>query len=693
MVLFTIACDTCASRLQVKQQAAIGQVLACPKCGSMVHVQPPQGWEMPTSPGTPPKRTRPAYDPNDSQATLSGEFGSMGSQAPTIRPRPTEPRASKRPASVSIAAPPVQETMQVVPANHWEADGSAQRGKTRAWLAGVLGICLISLVLILYMVSRMMGGGAETDPAQLAGMAETASQGPELNVAPGSGKQPAAEGDQILPDVNLPGPDGDPTDAQSGDPPSPPDTTNNDDSGRANAPPKDDDPSDATDPAAANDPAAGSDPILDEEAALSTAGETITMQGEQEKRSLLDEFEGISDLVFDPGVDMQEFREATSEDPTHKYGIGKVYVPVPKTLSVIPSEAIEEVYPGLSFRDQPLVDFMRNFFAITQVPMQLDGDAIAHGQLDATAPVTAQGRDVTPAGILDEALTPLGLTWNWNADQTVILILPRVSDEIEASEITLDPVLAVTDEDVAEKLIAGIQLVIAPLSWNTNGGSGSIRYSPGQLSLEQTASIKDRVQRLLDKLVLAAQLKANPGDPALQESLATLHARTRSIRESASKVYAMQNQPLQQLLYQLREQDGINLVVNWSEALQENWNPNVTIPWLSKDLTVEDTLRDLLNSMALAYRLLDGNTLEITSKRKLWSETRLEVYPCHRQLEKKFTGDQIMEFLKEGIAADLPANVHTQVVYSPTYECVVAVLPDPLHVRVEKILQQLAERK
>ena len=39
--MFTLRCTTCNARLGVKDETLIGQILACPKCGSMVHVVPP----------------------------------------------------------------------------------------------------------------------------------------------------------------------------------------------------------------------------------------------------------------------------------------------------------------------------------------------------------------------------------------------------------------------------------------------------------------------------------------------------------------------------------------------------------------------------------------------------------------------------------------------------------------------------
>ncbi|NLF07721.1 MAG: hypothetical protein GX594_07045 [Pirellulaceae bacterium] len=42
--LFTITCTTCQARLAVRSEAAIGTILECPKCESMVHIVPPDGW-------------------------------------------------------------------------------------------------------------------------------------------------------------------------------------------------------------------------------------------------------------------------------------------------------------------------------------------------------------------------------------------------------------------------------------------------------------------------------------------------------------------------------------------------------------------------------------------------------------------------------------------------------------------------
>ncbi len=42
--IFSITCTTCQARLAVRSEAAIGTILECPRCQSMVQVLPPPGW-------------------------------------------------------------------------------------------------------------------------------------------------------------------------------------------------------------------------------------------------------------------------------------------------------------------------------------------------------------------------------------------------------------------------------------------------------------------------------------------------------------------------------------------------------------------------------------------------------------------------------------------------------------------------
>lgn len=71
MELFKIRCTTCQAKLRVQDPAAVGEIVACPKCNSMVLIDPPVDWVPPKIvPGTGSKRPIVAVT-TDSSGTLS----------------------------------------------------------------------------------------------------------------------------------------------------------------------------------------------------------------------------------------------------------------------------------------------------------------------------------------------------------------------------------------------------------------------------------------------------------------------------------------------------------------------------------------------------------------------------------------------------------------------------------------------
>lgn len=84
METFSIVCETCQQRLTVRDKSAIGEIMICPKCGSMVMVELPEDAEKPEE----------AEKPEDVEKTVPSE--------------PPTPTASE--------APPVQADSTSIPA-------------------------------------------------------------------------------------------------------------------------------------------------------------------------------------------------------------------------------------------------------------------------------------------------------------------------------------------------------------------------------------------------------------------------------------------------------------------------------------------------------------------------------------------------------------------------------------------------
>ena len=86
MELFAIHCTTCKARLIVKDESVIGDILACPKCQSMVQVVPPPGWRSGEPENAADDSPTESADAVRDGAVPSGAVHTTGTRASTAHP-------------------------------------------------------------------------------------------------------------------------------------------------------------------------------------------------------------------------------------------------------------------------------------------------------------------------------------------------------------------------------------------------------------------------------------------------------------------------------------------------------------------------------------------------------------------------------------------------------------------------------
>jgi hypothetical protein len=104
-VLFFISCTTCQARLAVRDESAIGAILTCPKCQSMVLVDAPKGWKRGEAtdsakekPGTGGTHLTPRHEESPPAEGATGQPPPVWSPkpvksaGPTVSPQSPEPR-------------------------------------------------------------------------------------------------------------------------------------------------------------------------------------------------------------------------------------------------------------------------------------------------------------------------------------------------------------------------------------------------------------------------------------------------------------------------------------------------------------------------------------------------------------------------------------------------------------------------
>ena len=78
--LFSVSCTTCRARLAVRHKEALGKILECPKCGSMVLISPPEGWVLREEPS--PTREKALSAEKPGSPVSAAVMGAAASEKP-----------------------------------------------------------------------------------------------------------------------------------------------------------------------------------------------------------------------------------------------------------------------------------------------------------------------------------------------------------------------------------------------------------------------------------------------------------------------------------------------------------------------------------------------------------------------------------------------------------------------------------
>ena len=190
---FSIACTTCQTQLRVRDRSAIGQILTCPKCGSMVLVEPPA--ETPdlaigsSRTGPPPLPKAPAASAGAAGSQASPAELSDTVEDPSLYGLADVSLDDVLPDEATAPSAPVVETVPIpdasLPTDDWRSAASAT---WRPWLlTGCAAVAGVGLAIALF---SWLSGDEARPPASLPTLAqpdgppaadatpETAKEGP-----------------------------------------------------------------------------------------------------------------------------------------------------------------------------------------------------------------------------------------------------------------------------------------------------------------------------------------------------------------------------------------------------------------------------------------------------------------------------------------------------------------------------------
>jgi hypothetical protein len=143
------------------------------------------------------------------------------------------------------------------------------------------------------------------------------------------------------------------------------------------------------------------------------------------------------------------------------------------------------------------------------------------------------------------------------------------------------------------------------------------------------------------------------------------------------------------ILARIERDSSVRILVDWQAVEEAGWNPDGLATLTADKQPLGEALSSLLLPMDLAWRVVDGETLQVTTPAVLASRPELEVYPLGELLAGQ-KPEELLERIRAGLG---PHHFRTaggigELQYDAGGQCLVAALPQPQHDALVALLRE-----
>jgi hypothetical protein len=623
--LFKITCVTCRARLSVRDEALVGQIIGCPRCGMMVQVAPPPGAQQAALVAT---TVVAAAVPGALQtAPVAVESNTALPDTATLPALSAEHAAEFADAAdaatsdVSISAAPTAPPPVTA--------ATVASGWTSYQFMAIVGVGAIAGSAIV--AAALTWFGKNEQPA-------VASPGPSDAATPLAPTAPAHSEQEVAPI------------ATADDLAMPPQAA--------------DEPEEAFLPIEEPAPIAlvTAGPVAVEQAELPTAAvepptpivdepsTPLASDAASEKPAAAPRLR-IDPLDMDPeGLDLSTLYQGPQKDPLAESQLPKEELTVssapPRVPDVAPEvpaateqlvrrdmragvgapTAIQTVLarrlPGMKVNKMPLCRLLDLSVQISGIPVSVAPQELRMAAVAAATPASTNAKDVTIEQLLAAALQPLRLKPMVEGQQ---ILLKRIGEDSRRTvEYAVDDLAGAPDK--VKQLADWITQLAAPDAWQTRGGDATLTAEGAKLRVDAPVAVQYEVLFVLERYRLTRGLPMRTKYPS---DLLSAGAYQASIAErlSAPAVFTFsQYAPLREFFRYWQEELEVAVLVDWPALADERLWPQTRIACSAADKSWAEAMDSVLGPLGLAWRAVDHRTVEITTLTKVDAEPQLDVY-------------------------------------------------------------------
>jgi hypothetical protein len=312
--------------------------------------------------------------------------------------------------------------------------------------------------------------------------------------------------------------------------------------------------------------------------------------------------------------------------------------------------------------EMPLVRFVDTMSGVAGIGITLDPVALEQVGIAPEATVSVTAQDVPLQSILHDALAQRRLDIAEQGGQLRV-VLPK-ADEPHAIDYDVKDLAAGADAAAVGQLI---EHFVAPATWKSAGGKGTLAVSSTTLHIEQSDAVRRQVVVFCERLRLARSLAIQSKYPAALLSVESpYHHLAAKLGEHTTFTFLPWTR-LDDVARNWQELSGTKVLVDWGALAEAELGPSSPVACSALDRSWQKSLDGVLEPLGLSWWAVDGGTLQITSVAALEKIQRVEFYQVPAKLRTSFASNRALvdslqkELAEAGGKLVKPLQAHIEV--------------------------------
>jgi hypothetical protein len=233
--------------------------------------------------------------------------------------------------------------------------------------------------------------------------------------------------------------------------------------------------------------------------------------------------------------------------------------------------------------------------------------------------------------------------------------------------------------------------LVAPETWRAAGGPGNVECKDGVLTVAQTDLVHYQVRSFCNRLRIARGKSPEGRPDGDSVALATHVDQARAKLNQPITVSLPEPVPLARIAAELERLSQTTILFDGVTLAASGISPQRKATLSVNDQPLYTAMLTALRPMELTYRIVDGNTLEITTPKAAAARLEVEFYPVAGILTKGTTPEALIERIKAQLAGGTwnDAGGPGVILFDKASKCLLVLQSQPIQARLQILLGKL----